>query len=72
MLCDSYGSDYDPYPRPESHLGYAMEGQAVDEYGRPLDVYDPRDHYGRPTLPEYYNGNVEDEYDYGYGYQGNR
>ncbi|KAL5012631.1 hypothetical protein ScPMuIL_011182 [Solemya velum] len=61
----SYGfGDLEPYARPESHVGFVMEGQPVDEYGRPLDAY------GRPLVDDYgnYVNDDDEEYDYGYGY----
>ena len=57
--------EYDPYDRPKSNMGFVMDGQPVDEYGRPVDEY------GRPYgQGEYMNGNIDDEYPYGYGYGG--
>ncbi|XP_069120818.1 kinesin-associated protein 3-like isoform X1 [Argopecten irradians] len=74
-----YGPDaddaYEPYARPESHMGFVMEGgQATDEYGNLLDPYSqPIDKYGQPMMDEYgryiSNGGPDDEdyTQYGYG-----
>ncbi|KAK3581891.1 hypothetical protein CHS0354_024204 [Potamilus streckersoni] len=70
-----YGSDYEPYARPDSHIGFVMEGHPVDEYGQPIDKYGQAlDPYGRPVGPygsgygdPYMNGSEED-----YDYQGMR
>lgn len=45
-------------------MGFVMEDQPTDEYGRPLDAY------GRPLIDEYgnYVNDDDEEYDYGYGY----
>ena len=51
----------DPYERPESHMGFVVDGHPVDEYGRPIDPYQP--HPGS----EYMNGGPP-ENDYG-GYR---
>ncbi|ELU10175.1 hypothetical protein CAPTEDRAFT_219515 [Capitella teleta] len=51
--------EYDPYDRPESNVGFVMDGQPIDEYGRPLNPY---------SQMEYTNGNMNDEYHYRYGY----
>ncbi|XP_064649316.1 kinesin-associated protein 3-like isoform X2 [Lineus longissimus] len=69
-FADSY--DYDPYQRPESQVGFVMDGQQMDEYGRPLQGYDQYvDDYGRPVAG-YQNGNsmendMLDAYGYEYG-----
>ena len=69
LLCfvDSY-DDYEPFERPQGHAGFVMDGQPVDEYGNPTDMYPPsyggRSHQG--------NGTPDDDYDFsyagGYGY----
>ena len=61
-----YNGDYDPYERPEAHMGFVMDGEAVDEYGRPID------HYGQPMVDpysqqQYMNGNMDRDYE---GYSG--
>ncbi|CAH1786263.1 unnamed protein product [Owenia fusiformis] len=66
-----YGDDYDPYQRPESNMGFIMDGQPVDEYGQPVDNYG-NPIYGNDGGKGYVNGNMQDEYGYQqqYGYQG--
>ena len=66
LLWHRYGGAYDPYERPESNVGgYVMDGQAVDEYGRPIDPY------GYPQQG-YLNGNEDDELDFGFSGYGQR
>ncbi|KAL3871441.1 hypothetical protein ACJMK2_039438 [Sinanodonta woodiana] len=68
----NYGSDYEPYARPDSHMGFVMEGHPVDEYGQPIDKYGQAP-YGRPVGP--YGGGYDDPYMNGsddYDYQGMR
>lgn len=52
--------EYEPYERPEAHVGFIMDGQPVDDYGQGLETYG-----GHP------NGNTDDDYHsagrYGYG-----
>lgn len=76
-----YGNEYEPYARPDSHMGFVMNGghpmdpygQSVDEYGQPIDEYgrpmmlDEYDHYPQ-AYPGYGPGEmVDDEYMYGPG-----
>ena len=82
-----YGNEYEPYARPESNMGFVMNGHpidpmdeyvhqnygghAVDEYGRPI-IIDQYDDY-----PNHYLGggqmmDDEDDYNYGYHHQGMR
>ncbi|KAJ8300679.1 hypothetical protein KUTeg_022198 [Tegillarca granosa] len=65
--------DYEPYARPESHMGFVMDGPMIDEYGQQIDDYGrPINDYGQPIndgYGMYTNGIMEDEYGY-YGYGG--
>lgn len=56
---EGYPGEYDPYERPESHMGFAMEGAGVDEYGRPVSRY---------AHPMNNGQHLEDE-DFQFGYQ---
>nr|XP_034300239.1 kinesin-associated protein 3 isoform X1 [Crassostrea gigas] len=58
---------YDPYERPESHMGFIGNGPPVDEYGRPLEM-DPYMMDGRQSMmmDRYGMGMEEDPYQYGY------
>ena len=58
-----YPNDYDPYERPESNVGFIQDGQAMDEYGRPVSRRG-----GRGGYDPYMNGgsNPDDDYDFGY------
>ncbi|XP_072014617.1 kinesin-associated protein 3-like [Amphiura filiformis] len=60
-----YNQDYDGF-RPGSRVGFLPSGQAVDEYGQPVEV----DQYGRPIGGYQYDNDVrgsQDEYGYGRG-----
>lgn len=77
-----YGNEYEPYARPQSNMGFVMNGHpmddyagqnygghAVDEYGRPLMI-DQYDDY-----PNHYLGGgqmIDDEEDYYRYHQGMR
>lgn len=56
---------YDPYERPESHMGFIGNGPPVDEYGRPLEM-DPYMMDGRQSMMMDRYGMEEDPYQYGY------
>ena len=66
------GDEYEPYARPESHMGFINQGDpmdeyAVDEYGRPITPY------GQPMMDPYgLYPNEEDDDPYMYGYGGPR
>ena len=47
-------------------MGYIVDGQPVDEYGRPIDPYT----YQQGGA--YMNGNEDDEYDFGFAGYGPR
>lgn len=51
-----YGNEYEPYARPDSNMGFVMNGHPTDEYGQPLvDEYgQPCDEYGRPLMLDEY------------------
>lgn len=70
------GDEYEPYARPESHMGFVMEGgPATDDYGNVIDPYGQQvDDYRQPVVDEYgryINGGAPDEDEeynqYGYG-----
>lgn len=58
-----YSGEFEPYVRPDTQLGFIVDGQPVDEYGRPLGIY------GHPPMGDYHlayrNGNMEEDYAYG-------
>lgn len=66
---------YDPYERPESHMGFIGNGPPVDEYGRPLEM-DPYMMDGQQSMMmdgrqsmmmDRYGMQLEDDpYQYGY------
>ncbi|CAI9726456.1 kinesin-associated protein 3 isoform X3 [Octopus vulgaris] len=63
-----YSGEFEPYIRPDTQLGFIVDGQAVDEYGRPIGMYRP------PSIGDYQQmyskGNLEDDYIYSsYAYQ---
>ncbi|XP_022085406.1 kinesin-associated protein 3-like [Acanthaster planci] len=62
-----YGNRYSQEFRPDSRLQYVLGGQAIDEYGQPLEVYGGPavDEYGRP-LQEGYGYQTHGSQDYGY------
>lgn len=57
-----YSGEFEPYVRPDTQLGFIVDGQPVDEYGRPLGIY------GHPPMGDYHlayrNGNMEEDYAY--------
>lgn len=61
-----YSGEFEPYIRPDTQLGFIVDGQAVDEYGRPIGMYRPPSDYQQMYL----KGNLEDDYIYSsYAYQ---
>lgn len=60
----SYGGEYEPYARPDSHMGFVMNGgHPMDPYGHMVDEYgNPVDEYGRPLMMDEY-----EQYGQGYG-----
>ncbi len=66
--CYRYSQDYDGF-RPGSRVGFLPSGQAVDEYGQPVEGYGGQvDQYGRPIGGYQYDNDVRgSQDDYGYG-----
>ena len=63
LLC-RYSQEYDGAGiRPGSRVGYMQGGQAVDEFGHPIEL----DQYGRPVGYQYDNDVRTSQDDYSYG-----
>lgn len=69
FLFFSYGNEYEPYARPDSHMGF-VNGHGSDDYDHPIDEYgQPVDEYGRPLMLDEYE-HYPQGYPQGYPYGG--
>ena len=65
--------EYEPYARPESHVGFIGDGHLMDEYGNVVDAYGQPigiDGYGEPVIDDYgqyMNGDQYGDMNYEYG-----